>query len=234
MKTKVMAIVNVTPDSFSDGGRYYEPEEAARRVKKCVEEGADIIDLGGESTRPDATPIDWETEWKRIEPVLGKLEDLATPVSVDTYHPETAARAIEAGARMVNCVYSEPIPKMLELIERNEGVELVMPVKAYDEGTMAKFLPRLYLDPMIGFGTTRDEDLELLSSIDALAKKGRVLVGVSKKRIVQKLTGEKRLGKNLGGNLALALWCVARGASALRVHDVAETVQALKLWKQLP
>ncbi len=234
MSAKVMGIVNVTPDSFSDGGRYFDSSEAIKRAKNCIKEGADIIDLGGESTRPNAKPITWEEEWKRIEVVLEGLKGISVPISVDTYHPETAIRAIELGAKIINCVYTEPVHKMLEIVASHEDVELVIPAKAYDEGVMKAYLPRLYLDPMIGFNTTREEDLSLLSSIGELAKKSRVLVGASRKRIIKKLVGEKTLGKNLGGNLAVALWCVNMGASVVRVHDVAETVEALKVWKQLP
>ena len=105
----VMGIVNVTPDSFSDGGLYYRPGEAVARARNCVNEGADIVDLGGESTRPGATPLSWQLEWSRLEPVLHILqrELPATPVSVDTYHPETAARALGMGAAILNCVYPE-------------------------------------------------------------------------------------------------------------------------------
>ena len=134
---KVMGIVNVTPDSFSDGGQFFRPEEAIRRAKNLVADGADIIDLGGESTRPGATPLKWDEEWSRIEPVLegfrvSGFQGFRVRVSVDTYHPETAERAIKAGADIINCVYSEPIPEMLKLIERND-VELVVPYRLGDE-----------------------------------------------------------------------------------------------------
>ena len=234
MSCKVMGIVNVTPDSFSDGGQFFKPEEAIRRAKNLVADGADIIDLGGESTRPGATPIGWEEEWQRIEPVLSQLatrnSQLATCISVDTYHPETAAKAIAAGAHIINCVYAEPIPEMLKLLKGNE-VELVFPVSALPLiPNPQSLIPRLYLDPMIGFNTTREEDLELLRSIPELAKKGRVLVGASRKRIVKKLVGEKSaVGKNVGGNVAIAVWAAMQGASVVRVHDVKETVQALRV-----
>ena len=241
MSCKVMGIVNVTPDSFSDGGQFFRPEEAIRRAKNLIAEGADIIDLGGESTRPGATPLGWEEEWSRLEPVLTELgmgnEELGIKVSVDTYHPETAEKAIKAGVDIINCVYAEPIPEMLKLLEGND-VELVLPCRPGDadvrrasEGTVAD--GRLYLDPMIGFGTTREEDVELLRSIPELAKRGRVLVGASRKRIVKKLTGEKVTGKNLGGNLGIAVWAAMNGASVVRVHDVKETVQALRVIDQL-
>ena len=235
---KVMGIVNVTPDSFSDGGQFFKPEEAIRRAKNLIADGADIVDLGGESTRPGATPIGWEEEWARIEPVLVGLASSVSrlksfQISVDTYHPETAERAIEAGANIINCVYPGPIPEMMKLLEGN-AVELVMPaccfeeIKQSDNQKIRK--SSLYLDPMIGFNTTREEDVELLRSIPELAKRGRVLVGASRKRIVKKLVGEKSaVGKNVGGNVAIAVWAAMNGASVVRVHDVKETVQALRV-----
>ena len=241
---KVMGIVNVTPDSFSDGGQFFKPEEAIRRAKNLVADGADIIDLGGESTRPGATPLKWDEEWSRIEPVLegfrvSGFQGFRVRVSVDTYHPETAERAIKAGADIINCVYSEPVAEMLKLLEGND-VELVVPYRLEGEAefsfltsgqeTASPFWKRIYLDPMIGFGTTREEDIELLRSIPELAKKGRVLVGASRKRIVKKLTGsEGKVGKNVGGNVAIAVWAAMNGASVVRVHDVKETVQALRV-----
>ncbi len=245
-KCKVMGIVNVTPDSFSDGGQFYRPEEAIRRAMNLVEDGADIIDLGGESTRPGSTPLGWEEEWRRIEPVLRGLSPLlmgtvpspngdcprskggTVPISVDTYHPETAERAVALGATIVNCVYAEPIPKMYDICAKS-GAELVIPTSAMGTVPIETGTVPIYLDPMIGFGTTRDEDLELLRSVPELAKRGRVLVGASRKRIVKKLTGEKVTGKNLGGNLGIAVWCAMNGASVVRVHDVKETVQALRV-----
>ena len=211
---KVMGIVNVTPDSFSDGGKFNTPEEAIRRAKNLIEEGAAIIDIGGESTRPGATPISWEEEWARIEPVL---KGLATPafqpfnssnfqLSVDTYHPETAERAVAAGATIVNCVYPEPVLDMLQICSKS-GAELVIPAKSL--GSVPKSLGSvpIYLDPMI--------------------------IGASRKRIVKRLTGEKVPGKDLAGNLTIALWAAMNGASVVRVHDVRETVQAIKVLSAL-
>ena len=247
--TKVMGIVNVTPDSFSDGGQFFRPEEAIRRARNLIADGADIIDLGSESTRPGATPLGWEEEWARLEPVLTGLVPQITQsvnlsisqstnrtiLSVDTYHPETAARAIAVGANIINCVRPEPIPEMMKLMEDN-AVELVMPWRddlRRETEDLKRHWNRIYIDPMIGFGTTREEDVALLQSIPELAKAGRVLVGASRKRIVKKLTGEKLTGKNLGGNLGIAVWAAMNGASVVRVHDVRETVQALKVIEAL-
>jgi dihydropteroate synthase len=251
MKTKVMGIVNVTPDSFSDGGKYFHSDEAVARARHLVDEGADIIDLGGESTRPGAVPLAWETEWARLEPVLDGLfstcGDVASGrvrVSVDTYHPETAARALDAGAAIINCVAAASVPAMLPLCAARQA-ELVLPASVADAPLWEAALAQrgrtpagaaqapFYLDPMIGFGTTREEDLALLRALPALAKKGRVLVGASRKRIVKKLTGEKVTGKNLGGNLGIAVWCALHGADVVRVHDVRETVQALRVLSAL-
>ncbi len=237
-RTCVMGIVNVTPDSFSDGGLYYKPGEAVARARNCVKEGADIIDLGGESTRPDATPIGWQLEWNRLEPVMRILarELPATPLSVDTYHPETAERALGLGAAIINCVYPEPIPQMLALAAQT-GCGLVLPCRtaeqfaqidaacAQSEKPFEK--SQLVIDPEIGFGTTREEDLALLGSIRHLAAMAPVCVGVSRKRLIKKLTGEKTTGKNLGGCVGAAIWCAMCGAGVLRVHDVLETRQAL-------
>jgi len=232
--TQVMGIVNVTPDSFSDGGQYFRPEEAVRRARNLIQEGAAIIDFGAESTRPGATPLTWEQEWFRLEPVLELFSNPKRPVSIDTYHPETARRAIGLGATILNCVYAEPVPAMLALLREFPQTELVMPSGCWDQvADDAALRSRIYLDPMIGFGTTREEDLALLRAIPDLTKKGRVLVGASRKRIVKKLTGEKVTGKNLGGNLGIAVWCALNGAAVVRVHDVRETVQAIKVMETI-
>ena len=247
---QVMGIVNVTPDSFSDGGQFYRPEEAVRRAKNLIEEGASIIDLGGESTRPGSVPLSWQEEWSRLEPVLEGLSPMTSggtvPLSVDTYHPETAERAVAAGVSIVNCVYGGPVPEMARICAKS-GAELVFPYRLsgtvpdaggtvpLDLAAVTAILPveRLYLDPMIGFGTTREEDIALMGTVPELAKLGRVLVGASRKRLVKKLTGEKMTGKNLGGNLGIAVWSAMKGASVVRVHDVRETVQALKVVETL-
>jgi dihydropteroate synthase len=236
MACKVMGIVNVTPDSFSDGGKYFSPEEAVRRIKNLIADGADIIDIGAESTKPGAVPLSWEDEWSRLEPVLTLLKGSVpvggmgtVPISVDTYHPETAERATALGAKIINCVYEGTVPDMLRICAEKDA-ELVIPAKFLGTVPVERLgtVP-VYIDPMIGFGTTREEDLELLRSIAELSKRGRVLVGASRKRIVKKLTGEKMTGKNLGGNLGVSVWAAMNGASVVRVHDVKETVQAFRV-----
>ena len=232
---RVMGIVNVTPDSFSDGGRFVDPEAAIRRAAAMVEDGADIIDIGGESTRPGSTPVSWEEEWSRVEPVLRGLSPIvagSVPISIDTYHPETAERAVSLGARIVNCVYPEPILDMLQICAKN-GAELVIPAKSL--GSVPKDFGSvpIYLDPMIGFGTTREEDLALLRSVRELSQKGRVLVGASRKRIVRALAEEESTATLLGGDIAIAIWCAANGASVVRVHDVREVAQALRVYRKI-
>lgn len=230
---EVMGIVNVTPDSFSDGGKFFTPEEAIRRAKNLIDEGAAIIDLGGESTRPGATPLTWEEEWSRLKPVVEALvapcAEAGVKLSIDTYHPETARVALEKGATIINCVYAEPIPEMLRLLEAYPEAELVAPTSAFPGDVP----PRVILDPMIGFTATREEDLAILKSIPELAAKGRVLIGASRKRIVKKLTGTKVPGKDLAGNLTIAVWSALQGARYVRVHDVRETVQAMKVVEAL-
>ena len=242
-KVMVMGIVNVTPDSFSDGGRFYRPEEAVRRAKNLIEDGADIIDVGGESTRPGAVPVAWDEEWRRIEPVLEEIVGLAdarrgsrradaVTVSVDTYHPETAERALALGVGMINCVKREPVPVLMRLCAE-KGAEIVIPHRIGWEPPPSVGGLSPILDPMIGFDTTREEDIGLLGDIPGLARLGRVMIGASRKRIVKRLTGEKTPGKDIAGNLAIVMYAAMKGASAVRVHDVKESVQALRVLDRL-
>jgi len=232
-----MGIVNITPDSFSDGVRCLRTEAAVSRARTLARDGADILDLGAESTRPGATPISWQAEWARLEPVLRILlrEMPSMPFSIDTYHPETAERALCLGAAILNCVYAKSVPAMLELA-RKTHCGLVLPASvlfdnnnASDDSSISTLKPQFVVDPMIGFGTTREEDVTLLGGIGTLAQKAPVLVGVSRKRIIGALTGAEDPLDRLGGSVGAAVWCSLNGASVVRVHDVKETVQALKV-----
>ena len=233
-----MGIVNITPDSFSDGVRCLRTEAAVSHARTLAREGADILDLGAESTRPGATPLSWQAEWARLEPVLRILaRELPTmPISIDTYHPETAERALCLGASILNCVYAASVPPMLELA-RKTRCGLVLPANfvfgdsqpTAPNSQLSTLNSQLLVDPMIGFGTTREEDMALLGGIRRLAQKVPVLVGVSRKRIIGTLTGAEDPQDRLGGSVGAAVWCAMNGASVLRVHDVKETRQALQV-----
>ena len=244
-----MGIVNITPDSFSDGVRCLRTEAAVSHARALAREGADIMDLGAESTRPGATPISWQAEWARLEPVLRILvrEMPTMPISIDTYHPETAERALCLGAAILNCVYAKSVPAMLELAAKTR-CGLVLPAScvlgdsqpAAGSANSQSSIPNLHssilnlqsqilIDPMIGFGTTREEDMALLGGIRRMAQKAPVLAGVSRKRIVGALTGAEDPHDRLGGSVGAAVWCAMNGTSVVRVHDVKETVQALKV-----
>ena len=242
-----MGIVNITPDSFSDGVRCLRTESALSRARALAREGADILDLGAESTRPGATPISWQAEWARLEPVLRILarEMPTTPISIDTYHPETAERALDLGAAILNCVYASTVPPMLKLADKTR-CGLVLPASfVFDmrqpaTGATSATNPQLstlnsqiLVDPMIGFGTTREEDMALLGGIRRLARSAPVLVGVSRKRVIGAITGAEDPQDRLGGSVGAAVWCAMNGASVLRVHDVKETKQALQVAEAL-
>lgn len=239
-----MGIVNITPDSFSDGVRCLRTEAALSRARALAREGADILDLGAESTRPGATPISWQAEWARLEPVLRVVvrEQPTMPISIDTYHPETAERALSIGAAILNCVYAKSVPAMLELAHKTH-CGLVLPASVLFDNrpptadsasplsslhpSLSALHSQLVIDPMIGFGTTREEDVAILGGIRRLAQNGPVLVGVSRKRVIGALTGADDPHDRLGGSVGAAVWCAMNGASVLRVHDVKETKQAL-------
>ena len=219
--TRVMGIVNVTPDSFSDGGLYLRPGDAVAHARALVKDGADIIDVGAELTRPGHHPLSAATEWARLDAVLRQMlrELPGVPVSVDTYHAETARRALDAGAAAINCVYT-PDAEMWQLVEES-GCGFVVPAKDY-RPVGAQVLQ----DPMVGFNTTREEDMAILGSLRHLAARGPVLVGVSRKRVIGTLSGEADPARRLGGSVGAAVWCAMCGASVVRVHDVKETKEA--------
>ncbi|MGA1820956.1 MAG: dihydropteroate synthase [Thermoplasmatota archaeon] len=252
----IMGILNVTPDSFSDGGMYLDSDAAVERGLKMVSEGADIIDVGGESTRPFSEIVPPEVEIERVLPVIRELvRKIPVPVSIDTRNPETASECIGAGASMVNDVNGLREEGMDELVART-GVSAVimhmmgspkdMQVSPRYEDVVAvvrDFLDervermtdlgvdrgRLIVDPGIGFGKTVEHNLDLIANIKVLKQIGcPVLIGASRKSFIGKILGTET-DERLAGSLAAALESVRRGADIVRVHDVLETKRALMI-----
>ncbi len=256
-----MGIVNVTPDSFSDGGQFAETSAAIDHGLRLVEEGADIIDVGGESTRPGAVPVSVAEEIDRTIPVVGALAKAGARVSIDTRHAVTMAAAIDAGATIVNdvtaltgdpnstaVVAGRRVPVVLmhmrgeprTMQARPHYDDAVADIRAYLAKRLAACLAAgiaedaIALDPGIGFGKTVAHNLELLRGLPALATLGRpLLVGASRKSFIGKLSTDAPATDRLGGSLAAALFAAANGARLLRVHDVAETRQALAISQAL-
>jgi len=251
----VMGILNVTPDSFSDGGRYLDAAAAIAHGERLIAEGADVLDIGGESTRPGADPVDAAEEIGRVIPVIAALAG-RTRISVDTMKPAVARAAVAAGATIWNDVAAlagspESLSAAAELgcgvvLMHMQGDPRTMQVAPdYDDvvAEVAQFLDaraqaavaagvapaRIWLDPGIGFGKTRAHNLELLAHLDWLTALGfPVLVGASRKSFIEHVAGDGSAGRGrLGGSVAAALAAVRAGAAAVRVHDVAATVQAL-------
>jgi dihydropteroate synthase len=251
---RLMGVVNVTPDSFSDGGLYLDPEAAIAHGRELVGAGAEILDVGGESTRPGAEPVDAEEELRRVVPVIAGLRDLDCEVSVDTSKAAVAAAALAAGATIVNDVTAlRGDAEMAALCaERGCGVVLMHmlgePRTMQDEprygdvvAEVRDFLAErlatavaagidealIWLDPGIGFGKTVAHNAELLRRLGELRELGRPLVvGTSRKSFIGRLDGSPAGGR-LGGTIASSVLAVAEGADVLRVHDVAEMRQAL-------
>jgi dihydropteroate synthase len=253
MNPKLMGVVNVTPDSFSDGGQYLDPDAAIRHGEELVRDGALILDVGGESTRPGAVEVDQAEELRRVEPVVAGLAETAT-VSIDTSKLAVAEAALDAGASIVNDVTAfKRDPEMASLCaEREVGVVLMhMPgnprtmqddphyddvvddVKAFLAERMEFAVgqgiaeERIWLDPGIGFGKTLEHNLELLRRLRELRELGRPLVvGTSRKSFIGKVDCSG-VEDRIGGSIASSVLAVAEGADVLRVHDVAEMAQAL-------
>lgn len=257
-KTLTMGILNATPDSFSDGGRHPTPEAALARALEMAEEGADVIDVGGESTRPGAKGVSAEEEIDRVVPIIRALRarsDVA--ISIDTMKAETARAALKAGANIVNDVSALSDPEMPSAVVRS-GAGLVLmhmrgnPRTMQDDPRYADVIeevgsflserislaesfgiPRehVVVDPGIGFGKTLEHNLALLRSIPELERRCArpVLIGASRKRIVGRLTGRERPGDRLAGSLGIAAWAAAAGAHILRVHDVIETCDVCRI-----
>ena len=256
----LMGILNVTPDSFSDGGLYLEPGAALAHARRLIAEGADILDLGAESTRPGAEPVTAEAEIARLVPLIAAIRaESAIPISVDTMKPQVARAAIAAGAAMWNDVTAlRHAPESLDTAAEL-GCEVVLMHMQGEPRTMqqapeyedvvaevAEFLAvraeaaitagvargKIWLDPGVGFGKHMiRHNLPLLAGLDHIVALGFPLVlGASRKSFIGALDGHAPADRRLGGSIAAALTGAAAGVAAVRVHDVAETVQALKVW----
>jgi len=258
-RARVMGIVNVTPDSFSDGGAHDTPAAAFAHAMRLLEEGADILDVGGESTRPGSAEVPVEEELRRVVPLVERLaRETGAPISVDTSKPEVMRAAVEAGAGMINDVYAlrregaleaaaaarVPVvlmhmlgePRSMQESPRYEDVTaevqrfLAERIFAAEMAGIAK--RNIVVDPGFGFGKTTAHNVELLGRMQGLAELGvPVLAGLSRKRSIGELTGRAGPLERVHGSVAAHLVAVQRGARIVRVHDVAATVDALRVWR---
>ena len=251
----VMGILNVTPDSFSDGGQFQAPEAALAQAERMAAAGADMLDVGGESTRPyGSVPVSAEEEWARIGDLIARVSALGLPVSVDTMKASVARRAVEAGATIVNDVWGlQRDPEMAGVVaEKDAGLILMhnrtsadpaIDIFADIEAFFARSLDiadhagirreRIVLDPGIGFGKTPEQSLAVIARLDRFKTFGLpLLIGLSRKRFIASVSPSEP-DQRLGGSIAANLEAVRGGAAIVRVHDVAETVQALRIAQAL-
>ena len=257
----LMGVVNVTPDSFSDGGAFYNPEKAIEHGLRLVEDGADILDIGGESTRPHADPVSPQQEMDRVLPMIDGLRDCGCLISIDTRHAGTMQAALRAGAGMINDVTAlEGDPESLAVAAQSSAYvclmhmqgqpqtmqddphydDVIADITAYLRGRIEACRAagidqsRLLVDPGIGFGKTLAHNLTILRHLEAFEALGvPVLLGLSRKSFIEKLCPDTPASERLPGSLAGALWGAQRGVAVLRVHDVAATRQALTVWRSI-
>jgi dihydropteroate synthase len=252
----IMGVVNATPDSFSDGGRYASQQDAVRHARALIAEGADILDIGGESTRPGAAAVSIDEERRRVLGVIKELAGCGVPISVDTRKPELMVEAIAAGASFINDISALEEPGALELIAQSTVAvclmhkqgepqnmqqsphydDVVQEVRSYlaarvDAAEGAGIArERIVIDPGFGFGKTYDHNLALVRALPLLATLGvPVLAGLSRKAMLGRITG-RTAGERVHASVAAALFAAARGARILRVHDVLATREALAVW----
>lgn len=252
----VMGVLNVTPDSFSDGQRFFEPEAAVEHAFRMEEEGADLIDIGAESTRPGAEPVPLKEELRRILPVLERLSgSLKVPISIDTYKSQVAEKAIQCGAEIVNDISGLNFdPDLKNLIARYDVAVIIMHMKgnprnmqqnphyrdllgeicSYFEKSISAAAQagvsseKIIVDPGIGFGKTLPHNLEILRGLESFKVLGKpIMVGTSRKSFLGKILNLP-VDDRLEGSIAAAAYAVMRGANIVRVHDVASTVRALR------
>jgi dihydropteroate synthase len=249
----VMGVVNITPDSFSDGGQFLDSHAAIAHARRLIEEGADILDIGGESSRPGAASVPEEEELRRVLPVLKALRD--APVSVDTRRPAVMRAVLGEGACMINDIQALQAPGALDALRNEDCAVCLMHMKGepatmqrephYDDvvAEVREFLServaaamsagiredRLLVDPGFGFGKTAAHNLELLRRLSELSRRP-IVAGLSRKSTIGKITG-RPVTERLAGSLALALVALQQGASILRVHDVKETRDVVAVWQ---
>ena len=255
--TLVMGVLNVTPDSFSDGGEFFDTDKAIEQGVRMASEGAAIIDIGGESSRPGAEPVSADEQIRRAIPVIGTLaKKIDAVISIDSYKYEVAKAALDTGAAMINDITALSDERLGKLAAEREvpvvlmhmqGTPQTMQVEPkYDDvvGEVLEFLlkrakkaeqlgiakEKIFIDPGIGFGKTVEHNLELLRNIDKFIESGyRVLVGTSRKSFIGKLTGKEKPTERIFGTAATVALCVAAGVSIVRVHDVAEMMDVVKV-----
>lgn len=258
---KVMGIVNVTPDSFSDGGQHGDALSALRHCEQLMREGVDILDIGGESTRPGSPPLPLEIELERVVPVVREAVRLGVPVSVDTYKPQVMRAVLGLGADIVNDVWALRQPGALDVVaahprcgvclmhmHREPGTMQQEPMQGNAPEQVAQFLrahaqvlaqrgvapQRVVLDPGIGFGKTVAQNFTLLARKGELLELGfPLLAGWSRKSSIGAVTGRERPADRVIGSVAAALLAVDRGARIVRVHDVRATVEAVSVWRAM-
>ena len=248
----VMGVLNVTPDSFSDGGQFAAPEQALTQVRRMISEGADIIDVGAESTRPytGAQPVSAEEELRRLRPVLADIVSLGVPVSIDSMKAEVVAWALDCGAVIANDVWGlQRDPRMAPLVaargapviimhnrdRADPAIDIMQDIAAFFTrsleiaGMAGVSLDQIVLDPGIGFGKTPEQSMTALRRLGELSSFGLpILVGASRKRFISKVAPSEPQ-QRLGGSIAAHLIAAQGGAKIIRTHDVAETVQALRV-----
>ncbi|MBL8630150.1 MAG: dihydropteroate synthase [Rhodospirillaceae bacterium] len=256
-RPRLMGVLNVTPDSFSDGGKFTSVDAAIAHGVALLEQGADIIDLGGESTRPGATPVDPDEEGRRVVPVVRALADKGAKVSIDTRNAKTMGAAIAAGAGIVNDITALADPRALEIVAKSTASVILMhmqgrpgtmqasPQYVWAPGDVFDFLKeridactaknislsRLSVDPGFGFGKTDAHSAALFDHMALFHGLGCALtIGVSRKSFISRVSRNEGADQRLPGSLAGALYAAGQGAQIIRVHDVAETRQALAVW----
>ncbi|MBP0618366.1 dihydropteroate synthase [Cupriavidus consociatus] len=256
----VMGILNVTPDSFSDGGQHAGRDAAVRHAEQMIAEGVDIIDIGGESSRPGSAALPLEDELARVIPVVEALRDCGKPLSIDTYKPEVMRAAMAAGADLINDIWGFRMPGAVEVLaapvagrtglcvmHMQRDPQTMQEDPHYQDvvGEVADFLAeriavlraagiddaRLSLDPGFGFGKTPDHNLRLLGQLPRIALEGLpVLAGISRKSTLGAILGGRPPQQRIAASIAAAVCAVERGAFIVRVHDVEQTVDAVKTW----